>query len=207
MPNRKLYKKGLRLEYLTVIYNILEAVASILFGSIAGSIALVGFGLDSIVESLSGLVLIWRLRQHGKISEAAEERIEKTATKFVAITFFILGFYVLVESVMKVLFKEIPEPSMPGIIIAIVSMIVMPLLAWQKYKTGRQISSRALVADSKETLTCAFLSVALLLGLGTNYLFGFWQADPIVGLIIVAFLFKEGWDGWKESSEESGVEN
>ena len=207
MPNRRLYKKGLRLEYLTVVYNILEAAVSILFGSIAGSIALVGFGLDSIVESLSGLVLVWRLRQHGKISEAAEERIEKTATKFVAITFFILGLYVLVESVTKVLFKETPEPSMPGIIIAIVSMIVMPLLAWQKYKTGRQISSRALVADSKETLTCAFLSVALLLGLGTNYLFGFWQADPIVGLIIVAFLFKEGWDGWKESSEESEVES
>jgi len=198
----RLYKRGLCLEYFTVGYNILEAIVSIVFGSIAGSIALIGFGLDSIVESLSGLVLIWRLRQHGKISEEAEERIEKRAARFVAITFFILGAYVLFESIKKFVFAEIPEPSLPGIIIAIASIIVMPLLMWQKYKTGKQISSRALVADSKETLACAFLSVALLLGLGANYLFGFWQADPVVGLIIVAFLFREGWEGWKESSEE-----
>jgi len=197
----RLYRKGLRLEYFTVGYNVLEAIASIIFGSIANSIALIGFGLDSIVESLSGLVLIWRLRQHGKISIEAEERIEKRATKFVAITFFILGLYVLFESIKKLVVTEIPEPSLPGIIIAAVSLIAMPLLTWQKYKTGKQINSRALVADSKETLACAFLSVALLVGLGANYLFGFWQADPIVGLVIVAFLFREGWESWKESSE------
>ena len=198
----RLYNKGLRLEYFTVSYNILEALASIIFGSIAGSIALIGFGLDSIVESLSGLVLIWRLKQHGKISAAAEERVEKRATRFVAITFFILGAYVLFESVKDLLVREIPEPSLPGIIIACVSIVAMPLLTWQKYKTGKQIKSRALVADSKETLACAFLSVALLLGLGTNYLFGFWQADPIVGLIIVVFLFKEGRGSWREAGEE-----
>ena len=197
----RLYRKGLRLEYFTVGYNVLEAIASIIFGSIANSIALIGFGLDSIVESLSGLVLIWRLRQHGKISIEAEERIEKRATKFVAITFFILGLYVLFESIKKLVVTEIPEPSLPGIIIAMASLIAMPLLTWQKYKTGKQINSRALVADSKETLACAFLSVALLVGLGANYLFGFWQADPIVGLVIVAFLFREGWESWKESSE------
>ena len=197
-----LYRKGLHLEYFTVGYNILEAVASIVFGGIAGSIALIGFGLDSIVESLSGLVLIWRLRQHGKISKAAEEKIEKGATRFVAITFFILGLYVLFESIRKLVLAEIPEPSLPGIVIAMASLIVMPLLTWQKYKTGKEIDSKALVADSKETLACAFLSVALLLGLGANYLFGFWQADPIVGLIIVAFLFREGWEGWQESGEE-----
>ncbi len=198
----RLYKKGLRLEYFTVGYNILEAVASIVFGSIAGSIALIGFGLDSIIESLSGLVLIWRLRQHGKISEAAEERIEKRAIKFVAVTFFILGSYILFESVKKLVVTEIPEPSLPGIIIATLSIIIMPILTWQKYKTGKQINSRALVADSRETLACTFLSVALLLGLGANYLFGFWQADPIVGLIIVLFLFREGWQGFKGANEE-----
>ena len=202
MNTDRLYKKGLRLEYFTIGYNILEAVASIVFGSIAGSIALIGFGFDSIVESLSGLVLIWRLSQHGKLSAEAEERLERSATRFVAITFFILGLYVLFESVKKLALGEIPEPSLPGIIIAIVSIIVMPLLTWQKYKTGTQINSRALVADSKETLACSFLSVALLLGLGTNYLFGFWQADPIVALIIVAFLFREGWEGWQEAGEK-----
>jgi len=196
-----LYRKGLRLEYFTVAYNIGEAVVSILFGSLAGSIALIGFGLDSIVESLSALILIWRLRQHGKISEEAEERVEKRATRLVATTFFVLGTYVLVQSVRVLVLREVPEPSLPGIIIAAVSIVVMPLLMWQKYRTGKRIGSRALIADSRETLACGFLSLALLLGLGGNYLFGFWQADPIVGLIIVAFLFREGWESWKEQGE------
>ncbi len=202
MDVARLYQKGLRLEYFTVAYNVLEAAVSIVFGTIANSIALIGFGLDSIVESLSGLVLIWRLRHHGEISRAAEERRERRATRFVTITFFILGSYVLFESVGMLLLREIPEPSLPGIVIATASLIVMPLLTWQKYKTGKKINSRALVADSKETLACAFLSVALLLGLGANYLFGFWQADPIVGLTIVVFLFREGWEVWREPGVE-----
>ncbi len=199
----RLYKKGLWLEYFTVAYNIVEAAVSIVFGTMAKSIALVGFGLDSVVESLSGCVLIWRLRQHGKISPEEEERIEKKAMKFVAMTFFILGLYVLFQSLKKWIGKEIPDPSFPGIIIAVVSIIVMPLLTWQKYRTGKLIGSRALIADSKETLACAFLSVALLFGLGSNYLFGFWQADPIAGLIIAAFLFREGRKGWMESREDA----
>ena len=198
----KLYKKALHLEYFTVSYNMIEAIVSIVFGRIANSIALVGFGLDSIVESMSGFVLIWRLRKHKKISKEEEEGIEKRAMKFVAMTFFILGLYVLFQSVKKMVLKEIPDPSLPGIIIAIVSIIVMPVLTLQKYRTGMQIKSNALIADSKETLACAFLSITLLLGLGSNYLFGFWQADAIVGLIIVIFLFKEGIKGWKESNEE-----
>ena len=202
MGTARLYRKGLFLEYLTVVYNVLEAIASIVLGGIASSIALIGFGLDSIIESLSGIVLIWRLRQHGKRSDVDEERIERRAVRFVAITFFILGSYVLVESIRKLVLNEAPEASLPGIIIALVSLIAMPLLSWQKYRTGKQIKSRALIADSKETLACAFLSMALLVGLGANYLFDFWQADPIVGLIIVLFLFWEGWEGWKESSEE-----
>ena len=201
MNVERLYKKGLWLEYFNVAYNILEAVASIIFGIIAGSIALIGFGLDSIVESLSGGVLIWRLRQHGRISEEAEERLDKRATRFVAITFFILGLYILFESIKKLVLAEIPEPSLGGIIIAVASIVVMPFFVWQKYKTGKAINSRALVADSRETLACAFLSVALLLGLGANYLFGFWQADPIVGLIIVIFLFREGVENWKGTKE------
>lgn len=197
----RLYRKGLLLEYFMVAYNIVEATLSIVFGRIANSIALIGFGLDSVVESLSGFVLIWRLSKHGKISEKEEERIEKGAIQFVAITFFILGLYVLFQSIKRLVFKEIPDPSIPGMIIAMVSLAVMPIITVQKYKIGVQIKSSALIADSKETLACAFLSFALLLGLGLNYLFGFWQADPIVGLIIVIFLFREGIEGWKESKE------
>jgi len=199
----KLYKKGLHLEYFTVGYNIMEAIVSIVFGGIANSIALVGFGLDSIVESLSGAVLIWRLSQHKKISEEEEEKIEKKAMRFVAITFFILGFYVLFQSLKKLILREIPDPSLPGIIIASVSLIVMPVFFFQKYKVGKRINSQALVADSKETLACSFLSLALLLGLGANFLWGFWQADSIVGMVIVLFLFREGWEGWLESMGKS----
>jgi divalent metal cation (Fe/Co/Zn/Cd) transporter len=196
------WSTALRLEYFTVVYNIVEAIASIIFGSVAGSIALVGFGLDSIVESLSGLILIWRLNQHDTCSHEKEKKIEKTAQRFVAITFFILGIYVLYESVSKLLTHEISQPSPVGIIIAIISLIVMPVLAWRKQVVGTVIGSKALIADSKETIACAFMSGALLIGLGANYLLGFWQADPLAGLIIVIFLFREGFEGWNESCEE-----
>jgi len=198
---KDLHKKGLYLEYFTIAYNALEAGASIAFGALAGSIALIGFGLDSIVESLSGLVLIWRLVQHGRISREREERVERKAMRFVAVTFFILAAYVLYESVSKLVHQDAPEVSVPGIIIALVSLIVMPVMAWVKKDTGERIGSGALVADSKETLVCAFLSLALLLGLGSNYLFGFWQADPIAGIFIVLFLLYEGHEVWEESGE------
>jgi cation diffusion facilitator family transporter len=203
----KLYKRGLYLEYFTVGYNIVEAGVAIVFGSLAHSIALVGFGLDSVVESLSGCVLIWRLSKHKKVSEEEEQRIERKALRFVSVTFFILGLYVLYQSLKKLLLVEIPDPSLPGIIIAIVSIIVMPLLAWQKSRIGEKIRSRALIADSKETLACFFLSLALLVGLGSNYVFGFWHADPIVGLIIVIYLFNEGIESWNESKEEEVEEH
>ncbi len=199
---QRLWITALRLEYFTVAYNAVEAIASIMFGSAAASIALVGFGLDSIVESLSAIILIWRLHQHENSSHEKEEKTEKNAQQFVAVTFFILAIYVLYESVSKLLTHEIAQPSPAGIIIASMSLIVMPVLAWRKRVIGTAIGSKALIADSKETITCAFLSVALLIGLGANYLFGFWQADPLVGLIIVIFLFREGIEGWNESCEE-----
>ena len=194
----KLHKKALLLSYFTVGYNILEGVASIAAGLLAGSIALVGFGLDSFVESISGSVMIWRFRKHGKISEVEEEKVEKKAVKLVAYSFFILGAYVLYESIKKLYFHEIPDPSLLGIIIAIASIIVMPILFYMKYQTGKSINSRSLVADSKETLACVFLSVALLIGLGLNSLYGLWQADPIVGLIIVLYLIREGYNTLRE---------
>lgn len=188
------YKKALFFSYFTVGYNIIEGFVSILAGLIAGSIALVGFGSDSFVESLSGIVMIWRFRKHGKISKEEEEKIEKKATRLVGITFFILGFYVLYESIRNLYFQEKPEPSIFGIIIAIASVIVMPVLFYLKYQTGKKIRSKSLVADSKQTLACLFMSFSLLIGLGLNYLYGFWQADSIVGLLIVFFLFKEGYE-------------
>jgi len=190
----RLHKRALILSYITVGYNIIEGVVSLLAGFLAGSIALVGFGLDSFVESLSGGVMIWRFRKHGKVSEEEEERVERKATRLVAYTFFILAAYVLYESVKRLVLQEIPAPSLFGIIIAIVSIITMPFLFYMKYRTGKAINSKSLIADSKETLACVFLSLALLIGLGLNYLFGLWQADPIVGIIIAIYLSREGYE-------------
>lgn len=198
----ELNRRALLLSYFTVVYNILEGIVSIFAGLLAGgSIALIGFGMDSFVESLSGSVMIWRFRKYGKISEEEEEKVERRATKLIAYTFFILGAYILYESVKKLYLHEPSEPSLLGIIIAIVSIIVMPVLFYAKYKTGKSIGSRSLVADSKETLACVFLSAALLIGLGINYLYGLWQADPIVGLIIVILLVKEGYSTLTEEEE------
>ncbi len=201
-PNTKLNRKALVLSFITVGYNIIEGVVSIIAGRLAGSIALVGFGMDSFVESLSGIIMIWRFRKQGKISKEEEARVEKKATKLIGYTFFILALYVLYESIDKLVRQEIPEASLFGIIIAATSIIVMPILFLQKYKLGKTLASQSLIADAKETMACFFLSIALLVGLGANYLFGLWQADPIVGLIIVIFLIKEGYETLKEVGEK-----
>ena len=193
--NKKiLYSKALKLSYFTVGYNILECIASIIAGYLAGSAALIGFGSDSLVESLSGSIMIWRFRKYESITKEEENKIERKAIFLIGITFFIFGVYIFYESIRKLIIQEKPEPSIFGIIIAIVSIVVMPLLFLSKYRTGKSIGSKSLIADSKQTLACLFLSFSLLVGLGLNYLWGFWQADPIVGLIIVAFLFKEGYE-------------
>lgn len=188
------HKKALLLEYITVGYNIAEGAASVIAGLFAGSIALVGFGLDSAVESFSGGILIWRLKKHGRVSEKEEERVEAAAIRFVGYSFLLLGLYVLIESAKRLLAHEHPEPTLPGIVIAALSLINMPVLAYMKLKTARQINSAALEADSKETLVCALLSAALLLGLGLNYAFGLWWADPAAALVITAFVFREGFE-------------
>jgi cation diffusion facilitator family transporter len=190
----ELHSKALKLSYFTVGYNIIECVLSIIAGFNAGSTALLGFGSDSLVESLSGIIMIWRFRKHKNISRDEEDKIEKKAVFFVGITFFIFGIYILFESLRKLIIQEKPEPSIIGIIIAIASIVVMPILFLSKYKIGKSIRSNSLIADSKQTLACLFMSISLLIGLGLNYLLGLWQADPIVGLIIVAFLFKEGFE-------------
>ena len=198
----ELHRRALLLSYFTVSYNIVEGILSLLAGSMAGSIALIGFGLDSFVESLSGMVVIWRFRLHGKISEEEEEKAEQKAERFIGYTFFILALYVLYESIKKLYLGEITAPSLFGIIIAIVSLITMPILFLLKYRTGRRIGSRSLIADSKETLACSFLSLGLLAGLGLNYFLGLWRADPIIGLVIVGYLVKEGWETLSFGEEE-----
>jgi cation diffusion facilitator family transporter len=195
------HKKALLSEYFTVGWNVIEGVIAIAAGVYAGSIALIGFGLDSYIEVASGSVLIWRLRKHGFSDEEEEETAEKQAILFVGVTFFLLAFYVIYESAKKLFLQDQPEESMIGIILAVVSLIVMPLLAFYKKKIAAEINSRALRADALETLACSYLSFTLLLGLGANTLFGWWWADPVAALAMVYFLVKEGAEAIQEGWE------
>lgn len=193
----RLERRARGLSYFTVGYNLAEGAVSVVAGLLAGSIALLGFGLDSAVESLSGAVMIWRFRRPN-LSPEEEERVETRAARLVGYTFFLLGAYVLYESLEKLIGREPPQPTLMGIVIASVSLVVMPGLAYIKRRTGQALGSRALVADSQETVACAYLSAALLLGLGLNYWAGLWWADPAAGLVIVAFLCKEGYKTLRE---------
>jgi divalent metal cation (Fe/Co/Zn/Cd) transporter len=191
------HEKALIAEYFTVGWNVIEGIVAIVAGIVAGSIALIGFGLDSYVEVASGIVLIWRLRKHG-FGDEEEEVAEKRAIFFVGLTFLALALYVTFESGKKLLLHEHPDESLVGIILAIVSLIVMPLLAWYKKKIAAEINSRALRADALETLACSYLSLTLVVGLGANALFGWWWADPLAALAMVYFLIREG----REAVEE-----
>ncbi|HEX2204291.1 MAG TPA: cation transporter [Longimicrobium sp.] len=185
-------RRALRLSYFTVGYNVIEGVASVAVGAAAGSVALVGFGMDSFVESLSGGVMIWRFRAGGDACDAETERKERRALKLVGYTFFALGAYVLVEALRKLATGERPETSAAGIAIAVVSLIVMPLLFVAKKRTAERLGSRSLKADAKQTLACMGMSAGVLAGLVLNHALGFWQADPAVAIAIAVLLFKEG---------------
>jgi divalent metal cation (Fe/Co/Zn/Cd) transporter len=175
------------LEYLTLGWNLVEAVVGISAGIVAGSTSLVGFGLDSVVESLSGGILLWRLRD----GEEGERR-ERLAQKLVGASFFVLGAYVTYESISALAGREEPDPSLVGIVLATLSLIVMPLLARAKRSVARQIDSLALEADSRQTDLCAYLSAVLLVGLVLNATLGWWWADPVAALGMVAIMVTEG---------------
>ncbi len=187
---------GLWLVGSTMVYNTLEALVAVWAGVAAGSIALVGFGLDSVIELSAGALLLWRLRIEATGTEAAEvEHTEQWVHRFVGITFFALSAYILVDASLALLHAEAPRESLPGIILATLSLLVMPLVAWGKLRAARAIGSRALAAEAKETLACSYLSFTLLLGLGCNALAGWWWADPAAALLMVPWLLHEGWEG------------
>jgi divalent metal cation (Fe/Co/Zn/Cd) transporter len=188
-------RTGLRLEYFTISWNVLEAVVGLVAGIAVGSVALVGFALDSVVESASGGVLIWRLQAEKQGTRTAEE-VERKAVRAVAVGFFVLAAYVGARSVFDLVTRAAPEESIPGIVLAAVSLVVMPLLAWRKRLAARALDSRSMQADSKQTTLCTYLSAFLLVGLGANALFGWWWADPVAGLAIAFFAAREGRELW-----------
>ena len=184
--------RGRRLEYLTVAWNSLEAVVSILAGMIAGSIALVGFGLDSVIETSSGVALLWRLSHANERTADARERAERISLRIVGLSFLLLAAYVAYEAVRDLWTRQAPEHSIPGIVIAALSLVVMPLLARSKRNVARLLNSSALKADSRQTDLCAYLAAILLGGLLFNFLFGWWWADPVAGIIMVPIIVREG---------------
>ncbi len=189
----RLLRRGLRLEIFTVTYNILEAVVAITAGWLAGSIALVGFGLDSVIEVVAAATVGHRLlgEMRGR-TDAANRRAEQRALRVVGVTFLLLGGYIAWEAVGKLWQREAPAASVVGIVVAMLSVLLMPYLGWAKLRAGRQLGSRALMADAKETFLCSYLSVTLLLGLGLNAVFGWWWADPLAALAMLPLIVHEG---------------
>jgi divalent metal cation (Fe/Co/Zn/Cd) transporter len=180
-------RMGRRLEYFTLGWNLTEAVVGIGAGVIAGSIALVGFGADSIIESFSGAILLWRLRRH-----KADQQREQLALKLVGISFFVLAAYVAIDAAKTLIQREPPHASIVGVCLAAISIIVMPLLARAKRRVAARLDSRALVADSRQTDLCAYLSGILFVGLILNALFGWWWSDSIAAILMVPIITREG---------------
>ena len=187
---RALVSRGAHLEYLTIGWNTLEAAVAVASGMMAGSIALVGFGLDSVIETLSGVTLLWRLRLDS--DAARRERAERLALRLVGMGFLLLTLYVAGDAMQTLVRREHPRESVPGIVLAAASLIVMPLLAGAKRRVARGIDSGALQADSRQTDLCAWLSAILLGGLLCNALLGWWWADPAAALLMSPIIAKEG---------------
>lgn len=188
-------RRGRRLEYFTIAWNTLEGLVAVIAGAIAGSISLVGFGIDSFIEVTSGAALLWRMSVDTDINR--RERNERCALKIVGSCFLALAAYITYESALDLWSKKAPEHSVPGIVLACVSLVVMPLLSRAKRRVGRALGSAAMHADAKQTAFCTYLSGILLAGLLLNALLGFWWADPIAGLVMVPIIAKEGIEGLK----------
>jgi divalent metal cation (Fe/Co/Zn/Cd) transporter len=188
-----LVQRGRTLEYFTVAYNAIEGLVSILAGLIAGSVSLVGFGLDSIIEVTSGAALLWRL--HHDLNESRREAVERITLRIVGWCFISLAVYVASDSGWSLLKHEKPERSILGIVVATVSVVVMPLLARAKRRIAAGIGSAAMKADSKQADFCTYLSAILLGGLLLNAVLGWWWADPVAALVMVPIIVKEGIDG------------
>lgn len=185
-----LQRRAVRLAWATIAWNVVEAAVAIAAGAAANSIALVGFGLDSTVEVMSAMVIVWQFRG------LAEER-ERKALKLIAVSFFALAAYVAVQAIIDLVGTSRPESSPVGIGLAIASLVVMPLLARAKRRTGNALGSVTVVADSNQTKLCAYLSAILLGGLVLNATVGWWWADPLAALAIAALAVNEGREAWR----------
>lgn len=190
------FRIALWLVVITMAYNVMEAVIALWIGVESDSIALVGFGLDSVIETIAAGLLLWRLGvEAGGADRETVERTEHRVHQFVGVTFVLLAVYVTVQAASTLWKLEPPRESVIGIALAVASLVVMPLVSWGKLRAAREIGSAALRAEAKETLACSYLSFTLLLGLTANALAGWWWADPVAALVMVPWLVKEGREG------------
>lgn len=188
-----LVRRGRWLSYTTVGYNALEGLAAIVAGAFAGSISLVGFGADSVVEVASGVAALWRL--NADLDDARRARAERSARRFIGALFLVLAVYVAAGAVATLVRRKAPSESIAGIVIAALSVVVMPLLARAKRRVAAGLSSRALSADATQTDLCMYLSAIVLVGLALNAAFGWWWADPVAALVMTPIIAKEGYEG------------
>jgi divalent metal cation (Fe/Co/Zn/Cd) transporter len=186
----ELVSRGLKLEYICIFYNGLECVVAIVSGLMAGSIALMGFGLDSVIELTSSLVLLWRLR--ADYDKSKRDQSDLLSLRIVGFSFLLLAIFVSYDASNALFYRERPEKSIPGIILAILSLVVMPLISRAKRKVAQGMGSAAMRADAKQTEFCAYLSAILLAGLLLNALWGWWWTDPLAALVMVPIIVKEG---------------
>ena len=192
----KLVRRAKLLAWVGVGWHGIEAAIGVGAGLAAGSIALIGFGADSLVESAAGVILLWRFAA----SRAASEEAERRAQKLIALSFYLIALYVGFEAIHTLLAAERPEASLVGIGLSIVTLLSMPPLAMRKGRIGEKLGSSATKSEGQQNMLCAYLSGALLVGLGANALFGLWWADPITALLVAGVAVKEGREAWRGES-------
>ncbi len=185
-------RRGQRLQWLTIAWNSMEFIVAVVAGLLAGSVALVGFGFDSAIEVTSSLAAVWRLRHDA--DEAAREAAERRTTRVIGICFLALAGWVTWAAIASLVRREAADESLTGIILAALSLIVMPLLVRLKRRVASELQSGALEAESRQTQVCAYLSAILLGGLGLNAWLGWWWADPVAGLAMTPLIAREGWE-------------
>lgn len=188
-----LVRRGLRLNYLTLGYNVLEGVVALIAGIVAGSVALVGFGVDSVIEVTASAAAQWRLRAH--LDPVRREHVEHITLRIIGWSFLALAAYIAIDGAKSLWLHERPEGSTLGIMVLALSVIVMPLLARAKRRVARELGSRALEADAEQTSLCAYLSVIALAGVALNAALGWWWADPVAAMAMVPIIAKEGVEG------------
>lgn len=191
----KLHRRVRFIVGFTISYNVIEAIVAIWAGSLASSAALIGFGLDSVVEVLSAAAIAWQFTRKDP------ERWEKATVRAIGIAFFALAAYVTVDAVMALISQEGPDHSPLGLGITALSLIIMPLLAWFEVRTGKELDSKSVMADAKQLILCIYLSGAVFIGLVLNSLFGWWWADSVAALVVAFLAIREGIEAWRGDVE------